>query len=152
MKGVWLCFTFLIFASCVITSLCHVCKHRNILVCGSSDLNRNMITLVLLVAVSTLSISNSWVSIFSRKASSKCFRTCSSDIPIILPRTFRSYANCSMSCLVWSNVIFANTYVVPIRCLFPWIESFHKFFFQYSHILYLVSDRLHPIPCNICWC
>ena len=33
----------------------------------------------------------------------------SSNIPIVLSRTFTYYANCSTACFVWSNLMFANS-------------------------------------------
>ena len=91
----------------VITSF--MCANiEELVACGSYDLNKSMRTLALLMATSVSSVSSSWLSIFAGSASLKCSKPCSSDIHIILPRTIRSYANCFLSHLVWSNLMFCQ--------------------------------------------
>ena len=65
--------------------------------CGTSDLKKKTKLLTFHIAVSVLSISRNYASIFAGNTSLECFNTCSADIPIILLRNLMSYVNSSES-------------------------------------------------------
>ena len=115
-----MCFCFVFCFLHVFLSLLFIIytSREELVTCGNSDLNKSMRILALPIAMSMATISNSCDSVFGRNVSLKCLNTCSSNIPIILPRTFSSYTKCSVSCLVWSNFM-SHQYVHCCNKVFP---------------------------------
>ena len=81
------------------------------------------------------SLSSNWASILGGTTILKCSNTCSCDIPIIIPKTFTSYANCTTLYLMWLNFGFfqyvhCSLNALPIHWTFSWF-----FFFKSGHVL-----------------
>ena len=75
--------------------------------------------------------SSNWALTSGEKASFKFSRTCTSNIPIILPKTLRSYANCSTSHLLLSVFIFCQHFLC-LHNVFPHEMNLFMIFFSFK--------------------